>query len=60
MKVTEVPLQTVVIGVVITMFTVFTVFSTIVIALEVAGFPVGQAIFEFKTQKIWSAFVGTY
>ena len=60
MKVTEVPLQTVLVGVVITILTGFTVFSTIVIVFEVTGFPVGQAIFEFMTQETRSPFAGEY
>ena len=60
MKITEVLLQTVVIGVVITMLTGFTVFSTIVIVLEVAGLPIGQAMFDVRMQETISPFAGEY
>ena len=59
-KITDVPLQTVVTGVVITILTGFTVFSIIVIVFEVAGLPVGQAIFEFITQVTRSPLDGIY
>ena len=59
-RVTDVPLQTVVRGVVITMLTGFTVFSTIVIEFDVAGLPEGQATLEVRMQWTISPLAGIY
>jgi hypothetical protein len=59
-NVTDVPLHTGFADGEIEILTVTLVFSTIVMAFDVAGFPVGQGILEFKTQETTSPLLGTY
>ena len=58
MKVTDVPLQRVVTGVLMTILTGLTLFSVIEIVFEVAGLPIGQAILDVRMHKTWSPLAG--
>ena len=59
MNVTDVPAQTGFDDGEIVTLTITLVFSTIVMAFDVAGFPVGHGILEFKTQETTSPLLGT-
>jgi hypothetical protein len=59
-KVTELPAQTGLDDAIIDTLTGRFVFTIIVIALEVAGFPVGHVVFDVSTQVTISPFAGVY